>query len=139
MFLKLLVFLGLKKKPAALKLLEDGPYRAGTISRVARMASKTLTMLYWYEVTHKNSVFQRTIADNYDPAERLMPLFSILDGCIEYGANIDVIEEIKIKIMKFAAKEEITIQKIDEQYQSKTNYLDDIATEAQATRGFWAG
>lgn len=139
MLLWLLVKLRLRKKPKVLQLLEEIPYRMGVLnSRVARMASKQLSIIYWYEIIFKKSVFRRELIDYYDPVERLKPLFWVIDGLVLEDGNLAMADEAKHKLMMASAENDTTINIIEEKYPEKTNLMDDIFTAKEAkTRGFW--
>lgn len=138
----LLVKLGVLNPPKCLQLLLSAPYRAGTQKRQAAMASKALELLYWYEVFNPKNVFKREKEDSEFPEKRLFTMLSILDGCIDFGASMDKINEVKALLMFFSCKsavDGIFIQKIIAKQNIEFKTFNDIVTKNQAARGFWNG
>ena len=137
MLLRFLVFLGLKDKPKVLQLIDKGLKRSGVKERVRKMAYRAIELIYWDEISHSNGVFKRAPEDELDPEIRLMPITSILDGCVHYGLDDEILNEMKIKIMLFAAKKDTTVKVINDKYPVISKSLDDAATKEESARGFW--
>ena len=142
-FLKLVLsYLGLKKKPTCLNLLEYAPRVIGTDKRIAEMTSKSLSLLYWFEIFHPKGVFKRVKEDAEDPEKRFAPIFALLDGCINYGAELKKVDELKALLMYFAAKtprEVENVQEVVTKRQIKFQTFNSIVTPSAAIRGYWNG